>query len=135
MPVGMTESAINKAIREVGGGARRDLADAVCPGLRLRLTPRGSATWVLACRDRYGRMRRFPLGTYPTVGISEARSEARNLYTRVKRDNADPIAERRHDRAVGAAAKAGEGTLAALLDLYAAKRGCDLKRWGEAVDS
>jgi integrase len=77
-------------------------------------------------------MRRFPLGTYPTVGISEARSEARNLHTRVKRDKADPIAERRHDRAVGAAAKAGEGTLAALLDLYADKRGSDLRRWAEA---
>jgi Arm domain-containing DNA-binding protein len=106
MPVRMTETAIIKAIREVAAGARRDLADAVCPGLRLRLTPRGAATWVLACRDRYGRMRRFLLGTYPTIGISEAR----NLHTRVKRDKADPIAERRNDRAVGAAAKAGGAT-------------------------
>ncbi len=135
MPVRMTETAINKAIREAASGTRRDLADAGCPGLRLRLTPGGAATWVLACRDRHGRMRRFPLGSYPALGISEARNEARSLHTRVKHDGADPIAERRHDRAVGAAAKAGEGTLAALLDLYAEKRGHELKRWGEAKRS
>jgi integrase len=132
MPVRLTETAISRAIREVASGTRRDLADAACPGLRLRLTPAGAATWVLACRDRHGRMRRFPLGSYPAVGISEARDEARGLHTRVKREGADPIAERRRDRAVGAAARAGEGTLAALLDLYAEKRGADLKRWGEA---
>src|SRR5437879_3334009 len=52
MPVRLTETAISKAIREVsGGGARRDLADEACPGLRLRLTPAGSKSWVLACRD------------------------------------------------------------------------------------
>jgi hypothetical protein len=62
MPVRMTETAISKAMREVANGTRRDLADSGCPGLRLRLTPGGTATWVLACRDRHGRMRRFPLG-------------------------------------------------------------------------
>ena len=70
MPVRLTETAINKAIREVSRGTRRDLADAGCSGLRLRLTPAGAATWVLACRDRQGRMRRFPLGSYPSKGIS-----------------------------------------------------------------
>jgi integrase len=128
----MTETAINKALHEVASGNRRDLADAGCPGLRLRLTPAGAATWVLACRDRHGRMRRFPLGRYPALGISDARNEARRLHTRVKHDGADPIAERRHDRAMGTAAKAGEGTLAALLELYAGKRGKELKSWGEA---
>ena len=62
MPVRMTETAISKAMREAANGTRRDLADLGCPGLRLRLTPGGAATWVLACRDRHGRMRRFPWG-------------------------------------------------------------------------
>ena len=132
MPVRLTETAINKAIREVASGNRRDLADAGCPGLRLRLTPKGAATWVLACRDRQGRMRRFPVGSYPALGISEARNEARSLHTRVKHEGADPIAERRHERALGAAARAGEGTLAALIDLYEQKRGFAQKRWPEA---
>jgi integrase len=132
MPVRLTESAITKAIREVSEGTRRDLADAGCPGLRLRLTPAGSATWVLACRDRLGRMRRFPVGGYPDKGISEARSEARALHTRVKRDGADPVAERRRDRAMGAAARVGIGTLGSALDIYGEKRGNGQKSWGEA---
>jgi integrase len=132
MPVRLTETAINKAIREVSEGTRRDLADAGCPGLRLRLTPAGAASWVLACRDRQGRMRRFPIGSYPDKGISEARGEARALHTRVKQDGADPVAERRRERAMGAAAREGVGTLKALLDLYGEKRGNAQKAWPES---
>jgi integrase len=74
-------------------------------------------------------MRRFPLGTYPDMGISEARGEARALHSRVKQEGADPVAERRRDRAMGAAAKAGIGTLAAVLDIYEALQGRRLKSW------
>jgi Arm DNA-binding domain len=129
MPVRLTETAIKKSIRDAADGTRRDLADVSCPGLRLRLTPSGAATWVLACRDRLGRMRRFPLGAYPSMGISEARSEARALHTRVKKEGADPVAERRRDLAIGAAAKAGVGTLAAVLDIYGAHQGKTLRSW------
>jgi integrase len=135
MPVRLTETAISKAMREAGNGGRRDLADTSCPGLRLRLTPRGTTTWVLACRDRHGHMRRFPLGSYPELGISAARIEARHLHAKVKLEGADPIADRRRDRAIGASAKAGQGTLAALLALYAETRGQELKRWKEAKRS
>jgi integrase len=74
-------------------------------------------------------MRRFPLGSYPDMGISEARGEARALHTRVKRDGADPVADRRRDLAIGAAAKAGMGTLAAVLDIYGTRQGKTLKSW------
>src|ERR1700748_485993 len=127
MSIRLTETAIKKAIRDVADGTRRDLADLGCPGLRLRLTPSGAGSWVLACRDRLGRMRRFPLGPYPNMGISEARSEARALHTRVKKEGADPVADRRRDLAIGAAAKEGLGTLAAVLDIYSAHRGQTLK--------
>src|SRR5690348_1219320 len=60
------------------------------------------------------RMRRFPSGSHPNKGISEARSEARTLHTRVKQHGADPVAERRRERAMAAAAKQGVGTLGAL---------------------
>jgi hypothetical protein len=67
------------------------------------------------------------------MGISEARSEARTLHARVKHDGADPIADRRHDRSMGADAKAGIGTLAAVQDLYGEKRGNSQKaRTGDA---
>jgi integrase len=130
MPVHLTETAITRAIKDVvADKSRRDLTDKNCPGLRLRLTPAGAANWVLACRDRLGRMRRFPLGTFPDMGVSDARGEARALHTRVKKEGADPVADRRRDLAIGAAAKAGLGTLAAVLDIYSAHRGKTLKSW------
>jgi Arm DNA-binding domain len=129
MPVRLTETAISKAARDVAeSGVRRDLADAGCPGLRLRLTPAGAKSWVLACRDRLGRMRRFPLGNLPDMGISEARDEARALHAKVKA-GADPVADRRRDLAIGRDAKAGIGTLAAVLDIYEAHKGKTLKSW------
>ena len=125
----MCLTEISRAIREVADGTRRDLTDGACPGLRLRLTPAGAASWVLACRDRLGRMRRFPLGAYPDMGISEARGEVRALHTRVKSEGADPVADRRRNLAIGAAAKAGIGTLAAVLDICGARQGKNLKSW------
>ncbi len=48
MAVRLTESAIGKAIKDVAATEqRKDLVDAGCPGLRLRLTPAGSKSWVL----------------------------------------------------------------------------------------
>jgi integrase len=129
MPVRLTETAITKAVREVSEtDTRRDLADAGCPGLRLRLTPAGGKSWVLACRDRLGRMRRFPVGNYPDMGLSEARDEARAMHAKVK-GGADPVADRRRDRAIGRDAKVGIGTLAAVLDIYEAHKGKTLKSW------
>ena len=133
MSVHLTEPAIAKATREVAGSRRRrDLVDKGCPGLRLRLTPNGGKTWVLACRDRSGRMRRFPLGRFPAMGIAEARDAARSLHTQVKHDGADPIADARRTRASAEAARTGVGTLAAVLTLYGERRGSQLKSWAHS---
>jgi integrase len=132
MPVRMTETAIRAAIAKAAQTGRRDLADATLPGLRLRLTPAGSASWALACRDLHGRMRRFPIGQFPAMGLAEAREKARALRVRVREEGADPVAERRRLRAAGRDAKEGIGTLSALLDLYASGPGRELKSWGDA---
>jgi integrase len=135
--VNLTESAIARAARDVAeAGVRRDLVDAGCTGLRLRLTPAGGKTWVLACRDREGRMRRFVLGAFSDkkgeMGVAAARVAARALHVRVKHEGADPVATKRRGLAIGKDAKAGIGTLAALLDLYAGqKAGKNIKTWGE----
>lgn len=129
MSVRLTETAIRKVMKESAADAkRRELADAGCAGLRLRVTPAGAASWVLGCRDRQGRARRFPLGSFPAVGISAARDGARELRTKVMA-GADPIADRRRERAQAEAAKNGDGTLRALLDLYGHKRGTGLRSW------
>jgi integrase len=145
MPARLTDPAINRAIRDAATlGARRDLADAGLPGLRLRVSPSGRGSWSLACRDPQGRMRRFTIGTWPALGLAKARESARALRIEVQR-GADPVAERRRRRAEAEAAERGIGTLAALLDLYggplrpgAAPKprvlgpGADLKSWPEA---
>lgn len=124
MPVRLTETAISKAVKEVESAkVRRDLADATEPGLRLRITPTsgknqdGTKAWVLAMRDGDGRMRRFPIGDYPAIGVADAREKARALRVQVK-GGADPIEEARRRRAITRAAADGVGTLAALLNLY-----------------
>ena len=133
MSLKLHEAAINKAAREVTASKlRRDLTDAGCVGLRLRLTPAGGKSWVPACRDGFNRMRRFPLGKYPALGISEARETARALHVKVKHEGADPVADRRRNRALGDAAREGVGTLQALINLYARRRGEELRSWPEA---
>ena len=131
MSVRLTERAIQAAAAKVTAtGIRLDLSDATLPGLRLRLTAAGGRTWVLACRDNLSAMRRFPLGNYPGMGIADAREAARAMRAEVKK-GADPVAERRRQRAIGADAREGQGTLTAVLDLYARHKGEQLKSWPE----
>ncbi len=131
--VRLTETAIRKRAAEVAAtGGRCDMTDPECPGLRLRLSAGGSRTWVLACRDREGRMRRFPIGSYQAMGLAAARTAARALHAKVKQDGADPIAQRKRERAIGAAAKDGAGTLAALISLYGEKHGAKGRSWPES---
>ena len=132
MQVRMTETAIQAAAkRAVETGTRQELSDVALAGLRLRLAPSGGRSWVLACRDTLGAMRRFPLGEHPDMGIADARDAARGMRVRV-RDGADPVAERRRQRAIGRDARDGIGTLMAVLDLYAKQRGEALRSWPES---
>jgi len=135
MAVRLTETAIAKGLKDAQTRGRFDLADAGSPGLRLRVTPAGSATWILACRDKHGRMRRFTIGAYTkqdgSIGIADARTAARRLREEV-RQGADPTAEKRRQREVGKAARAGVGTLAAVLDSYGEMVGNQQKAWPES---
>jgi integrase len=130
MQVAITDAAIGRARRDAANdGQRRELADTGERGLRLRVTPAGAATWVLGCRDRQGKARRFPLGSYPSVGLKAAREAARALRHKVRIEGADPIATQRRERAVAKEAAAGVGTLSALLTHYGTVRGVQLRSW------
>jgi integrase len=132
MPIRLNETAIAKAIREVSQSKkRRDISDEGFAGLRLRITP-NVQSWVLACRDRAGAMRRFPLGTYPTMGVADAREAARQLHHKVKHAGADPIKEARQERSQASDARHGIGTLAAILDIYGERKGNQLKSWADS---
>lgn len=77
---------------------RMEWRDESCPGLLLRVTHTGAASW--ACRGvlpdgRHGRVR---LGTYPEVGLAEARKRARAMVAAIQ-GGADPQAAKRAARA------------------------------------
>ena len=127
MPARLTEKAIAKALRDAESGIRVELSDEALPGLRFRAAKRGGI-WVLACRDSYGRMRRFRVGAWPKDGIAAARDAAREMRVKV-RGGEDPIAEARRKRAIGKDAQAGIGTLEALLNLYGTQVGSKKKSW------
>lgn len=129
MATNITETAISAAMKKAASTEKRvELIDSTQPGLRLRISPAGGKSWVVAMRDPHSRMRRFPLGGHPAMGISGARDAARALWGKV-RAGADPVEDARHRRAVAKAAKEGVGTLTALLDLYEKKKGNTLKSW------
>ncbi|HQT63439.1 MAG: hypothetical protein B7Z75_10810 [Acidocella sp. 20-57-95] len=131
MTIKLTDTAITAAVKKATETKKRvELADATLPGLRLRITPTGAKSWVLAMRDPLGRMRRFLLGAHPDKGVSEAREAARIMRASVKA-GADPVVEARRTRAIGRDAKEGIGTLAAVIKIYGNKRGLTLKSWPE----
>lgn len=106
--------------------------DGACPGLRLRVSQGGAATWVLGCRDREGRARRFKLGDFPAMGLGEARKAARVMRVEVRAEGKDPIREAQEARQRARDARQGVGTLAALLDAYGAQTGAARRSWPEA---
>ena len=132
MPAKLTDTAIAAAMKQaVREGVRKEIADPALPGLRLRITPAGTRTWVLGGRDADGRARRFQIGRYPEVGIADAREAARSLRQRVRHEGADPVHEARQRRKVAQDAASGVGTLGALVSSYEKQHGARLKRWAE----
>ncbi|HQU11103.1 MAG TPA: tyrosine-type recombinase/integrase [Acidiphilium sp.] len=133
MTVRLTETAINSAIRRVNEtGKMIELIDSATAGLRLRITPRGRRAWVMACRDGWGSLRRFPVGEYPQMGIADARARGAIVRAEVK-GGADPIADARRRRQIAKEGRDGIGTLGALLDLYAKLHGEHLRSWPEQI--
>lgn len=91
-----------------------EFVDGDVPGLRLRVTPKGTRTWSLNIRAS-GVMRRFEVGA--GLGLAEARVKAKAIRQRVA-DGADPTAEKRETRTRAVSAKLGLGTFGAAVDAY-----------------
>ena len=124
MRVLITETAIKAAVKRAAeADARQELADKDTTGLRLRVTPGGTKTWLWGGRDQDGRPRRFVLGQHDAMGVSEAREAARVMRQNVQRAGADPVAAAKQRRAAARDAAKGINTLSALLDLYGRQRG------------
>ena len=105
-----------------------EFVDGDVPGLRLRVTPKGTRTWSLNIRAS-GVMRRFEVGA--GLGLAEARVKARLIRQRVAA-GADPTAEKRENRTKAVSAKRGVGTFGAAVEEYfSAGNGAGLKTKAE----
>ena len=133
MAVRLTETAIKSGIKRAQDtGKLVELIDAATAGLRLRISPRGRRSWVVATRDAWGSLRRFPVGEYPELGISDARARAAVVRAEVK-NGSDPIAAARLRRQAAKEGKNGINTLGALVNLYARFNGEAMKSWPEQL--
>ena len=111
----LTVSLVDKLWKE-GLPARR--GDSGCPGLYLKITAPKAASWVLryqlnGCRSEMG------LGSYPALGLAEARETAREQRKLARVDQIDPLAHRQAQRSKLRAQTAKQCTVRQLIDEYA----------------
>lgn len=83
----------NAIIDRLKVSERTDFVDAATPGLILRVTPKGTATFSVRYKDRAGTYRRFKLGVYPKMGYEGACDEALKAKALLL-DGRDPQGER-----------------------------------------
>ena len=78
----LTDPTIGK-IRKPSKGKRKEVFDSDAPGLALRITDKGTRSWSVYFRlaDASGEQKnqRMTLGRYPSIGIAEARRQAREI--------------------------------------------------------
>ena len=103
------------------GRKDRLVFDAQCPGLAVRVTTKGTRTFLVQWTDKLTRRKvREPLGVWGSITIEQARSAARVRLGEVARGR-DPVADRHEKRA---AAEREKGELALTLDAL-------LSRWAD----
>ena len=78
----LTAKAIEKL--RLPSSGQKEHWDAALPGFCLRVGANGTKAWVLMARLR-GKLIRFTLGRYPTLGLAEARDRAREAIRLVGR--------------------------------------------------
>ncbi|MGE3473148.1 MAG: tyrosine-type recombinase/integrase [Vicinamibacterales bacterium] len=89
---------------------RRDLCDAVVPGLSLRISATGIKSWSVLYRYK-GRNRRLTLGRFPEVSLASAREKARQARAEAAL-GLDPAGEKQETR------DRNKDTVAALIAEY-----------------
>jgi len=95
MPRDLTDAFL-RALKPPARG-RIELADGRVRGLWFRLTAAGAGSWCVRTRTADGKQTRPALGTWPALGIAEARRAALDTLATVQR-GADPVAAKRAAR-------------------------------------
>ena len=84
----LTDVVVQKLTPKQGQKGWRWVADAGCPGLRLRISPKGEKAWAL--RTMVATKRHYhTIGGYPTVSLAEARHRV-HQYRSAARDDIRP---------------------------------------------
>ncbi len=109
---------------------RLEIWDTRVGGLVLRITPTGAATWSIRARTADGKRTRPKLGTWPAVGIADARKRALGAVADIQ-DGGDPVAEK---KALQAARKAKAG-LPTVADRLAEWRNAKVVHWSDRYQS
>jgi integrase len=97
-------------------GQRTDVFDTAVPGLALRVSPSGSKSWAVLYRNR-GRLRRLTIGDAKTIGLADAREEAREAI-RAAAKGTDPATEKKRRRG----AQTIDDLIPDFIERYAKKR-------------
>jgi integrase len=111
----LTISLVDKLWKEGLPGRR---GDSGCPGLYLKITGAKAASWVLRYQLN-GRRSEMGLGSYPALGLAEARETAREQRKLVRVDQIDPLAHRQAERSKMQAQTAKQRTVRQLVEEYA----------------
>ncbi len=118
MPTPLTKNGIEAAIAKVRvtPKIRVELRDDKEAGLLIRAGER-STTWSLAVRLQDGQRNRIKLGTWPGMGIAEARAAARVARTQIDQGS-NPNERKRVARRTAAIAALNRKTLGEVIDDY-----------------
>ncbi len=115
MPANRISTSASAKAAKATTGRQIEYPDVAVGGLALRVTPAGRKTWTLRYRTRDGQQRRITLGTFPAVGLADARQAAREALGAAAK-GADPAKQK---QAAVAAAKARKlSTVGDLIDAY-----------------
>ena len=114
----LTDPGIGK-MSKAKTGKRVERFDAGAPGLALRITDKGVKSWSVYYRLD-GKHRRLTIGTWPEIGVAEARDQAREVKSQAKA-GADPKGTR--ETLEAAAQDETPGTFGAIAEIYI-KREC-----------
>lgn len=107
-------------------GKRLEIRDTREAGLVLRITSKGAATWSARTVTADGKHTRPKLGTWPKVGIADARKLAKAAIAKIQAGG-DPVAEKQAARAERKA-RLGGATVAERLDAWREAKEADKVR-------
>lgn len=129
MATKLTEAAISR-LRSAPAGKRVERPDALAPGLVLRINDSGRRDWLVRYRLD-GRQLKLALGSWPAVGLSEARERAR----RIRDEAASGVDPKAAQKAAAAKAVETARTFGELAEAYLSRDAARLATASEIVSN